>query len=194
MGLRVSSTEVASARNSRCRLTAAWTSSAAIGAKSRNSSDTASRTQPNTDAGGQAGNGALGVVVAERGPAQEHAFLPGSNDDAQEPIRHQGDHADEDRHVHAVARVEIADVGELVADHALQLLAIERARQSGRDCDRGVARLGADRHRVGLPIVDDVDGRRRHVGRDRQLVDDVGQPAQVVGLADVRVQDAPRPG
>ena len=46
---------------------------------------------------------------------------------AQEAVSHERNKTDEDRHVHAVARVEIADVGNLVADHALQLLAVERS-------------------------------------------------------------------
>ena len=69
--------------------------------------------------------------------------------------------------------VEVADVRQLVADDALELLAVELLEQPGRDRDRGVLRVAPGGERVGRRVVDEVDLRHRHVGGDRQLADDV---------------------
>jgi len=62
--------------------------------------------------------------------------------------------------------VEVPDVRELVAEDALELLAIELVEEAGRDRDRGVLRIPPGRERIRGGVVDDVDLRHRHAGRE----------------------------
>ena len=62
-------------------------------------------------------------------------------------------HADEQRE----ADVVVAHVRQLVADDALQLLAVELLEQARGDGDAGVLRIAASGEGVGRRVVDDVD-------------------------------------
>ena len=62
---------------------------------------------------------------------------------AQDHVGHQRDQPDRDADDGHVARVEIGDVAHLVADHALQLVAVERGQQAACRHDRGIVRRGA---------------------------------------------------
>src|SRR3990172_634517 len=142
-GFRVSSTDEASARYSRCRLTASWTSRAAIGAR-------IARAMARTN------------MIAWRPPP---AAAP--EREAQEEIGQQGDRADHDPDEQREPDIEVPDVRQLVADDALELLAVELLEQSGRDRDRGVLRVTSGREGVRGGVVDEVDVRHGDVGRDR---------------------------
>ena len=85
---------------------------------------------PDQDAHDQPGQGV--VALAARG---ERAVPPALDDEPQEAVGRERDEADEDGDVERVAGVEVADVAELVADDALELLAIERCR-AGRGSPR----------------------------------------------------------
>ena len=71
--------------------------------------------------------------------------------EAQEEVGHQGDRADEHGDEQGEPDVEVADVGELVADDALELLAIELLEQARRDRDRCVLRVASGREGVRAP-------------------------------------------
>ena len=60
-------------------------------------------------------------------------------------------------------------------DDALELLAVELLEQPGRDRDRRMLRVAAGGERVGRRVLDQVDARHRHVGRDGHLAHDVHQ-------------------
>jgi hypothetical protein len=60
---------------------------------------------------------------------------PTPHDHLQKAIGDEGDQADQDGDVHAVAAVAVAQVRDFVADHALQLLAVETVEQALRDRD-----------------------------------------------------------
>ena len=77
----------------------------------------------------------------------------------------------ERRHLH----VTVADVGQLVGEHALELAARHEVEQAAGDRDAGVARGATEREGVGRGIVDDVDLRLRQPGRDAQAFDHVVQ-------------------
>ena len=62
---------------------------------------------------------------------------------------------------------------QLVTDDPLQLLAIELLEQPRRHRDAGVARVTPRGKGVGRRVVDYVDARQGHVGRKRQLADDI---------------------
>ena len=110
-GLRVSSTDEASARYSRWRLTASWTSWVKIGA--RIAQDDRDHEDDQLD------RPAPAAVVVVRAPAAAEPERV-----AQEEARQQGDAADEDADEQREPDVEVADVRELVAEDALELLAI----------------------------------------------------------------------
>ena len=88
-----------------------------------------------------------------RGAAEEHAELRQHRDRAGDG---RGDGHDQ--------RVAIADVGELVRDHAGDLLASTAFEQTGGDGDGGVLRIAAGGEGVGLRIVHQVDARHRQAG------------------------------
>ena len=74
--------------------------------------------------------------------------------------------------------VAVEDVAELVADHALQLVAGERLERAARDGDDGVAGRVAGGEGVDARlVVQHVDRRHGHAGGDRHLLDHVEQPA-----------------
>ena len=78
-------------------------------------------------------------------------------------------HADDEREPDVV----VADVRQLVADDALELLAVELLEQAGRDRHGRVLRIAPGGEGVGRGVVDDVDPGHRHVGGDGHLADDV---------------------
>ena len=144
-GLRVIETEVASARYSRSRETAAWTARAASGANSlsvpanriASSEITSHMTRPATT---------LAEVVAA-----DRRVLGHLEDTLEEHVREDHDGADEERDDQAVARVEVRDVRELVCDDALELLAVEQLQQPAGDRDRRVGRVAARRRTRSRP-------------------------------------------
>ena len=71
-----------------------------------------------------------GVVVAA---PDERAVPPAFDDQPEEAVGDEGDEADQDGDVQRVARVEVPDVAQLVPDDALELLAVHRSEQTGRD-------------------------------------------------------------
>ena len=91
----------------------------------------------------------------------------------QEEVGEQRDRPDEDADDQREPDVEVADVGQLVAHDALELLPVELLEQAGRDRDRCVLRVATGREGVRGGVVDDVDLGHRRVRRDRQLLDDV---------------------
>ena len=95
--------------------------------------------------------------------------------EAQEEVGEDRDGPDHDAHDEREPDVEVAHVRELVRDDALQLLAVELLEQPGRDRDRRMLRVAAGRERVGRRVLDQVDARHRHVGRDGHLAHDVHQ-------------------
>ena len=157
--MRVSSTDEASARYSRWRLTASWMNRLMIGAR-------IARTIATTKIDGlDPVAAAVAVATAGRTAAPER--------EAQEEVGQDRDRADHDADDQREPDVEVAHVRQLVADDALELLAIELLEEAGRDRDRRVLRIAAGREGVRRGVVDDVDRRHRHVGRDRQLAHDV---------------------
>ena len=81
------------------------------------------------------------------------------------------------------ARVLVPDVADLVADDALEFVAVQVHQQAGGHGDDGVLRR-ADGEGVGRVGVDDVDARHlRQAGGDGHFLDDVEQ-AGGVGLLD----------
>ena len=63
--------------------------------------------------------------------------------EAQEEVGQERDRADQHADDQREPDVEVADVRQLVADDALELLAVELLEQAGRDRDRGVLRVAA---------------------------------------------------
>ena len=63
----------------------------------------------------------------------------------EEHVGQDHDGADQQRDDQPVPRVEVGDVGELVGDDALELLAVELLQQAAGDRDRPVRRVAADR-------------------------------------------------
>ena len=92
------------------------------------------------------------------------------------------EHADEQRE----ADVEVADVAHLVADDALQLLAVELLEQPGRHRHAGVLRISAGGEGVRRRVVDDPDARPGQAAGEPHLLDDVHEllVAARAGLAD----------
>ena len=169
-GLRVNSTDVASARNSRSRLVDAWTSAENSGATTRSMAATMSRKSPTR----------MPIASAARAPSssldQKNApCLQPSIDALQEAVGDERDEPDEDRHVQGIARVEVADVPELVSDDALQLLAVHRLDETAGHRHRRVLRIAAGRERVLAVVDDDEHVRHRDVRGQRELADDVDQ-------------------
>ena len=58
----------------------------------------------------------------------------------------------------------LRDVGDLVREHAAQLVLVDDLQQALRHGDRGVVLVAAGRERVRLRGRADVDRRHRHVG------------------------------
>ena len=78
----------------------------------------------------------------------------------------------------AEPHVAVQHVAELVGDHALQLVAIEVHERAAGDRDRGIRRAVARRECVDPRLaLEHVHLRHRHAGGDRNLLDDVAQPA-----------------
>src|SRR6266550_5038437 len=105
------------------------------------------------------------IVVAGAATAPER--------EPQEEVGEEGDRSDEDADDQGEPDVEVPDVGELVANHALELLTVELLEEPGRDRDRCVLGITTGRERVRRGVVDNVDLRHGHVGGDRHLADDV---------------------
>ncbi len=60
-------------------------------------------------------------------------------------------------------------------DHALELVPVELLHEAGRDGHDRMPGIAAGGEGIGRRIVDHVDRRHRHPGRDRHLMDDVEQ-------------------
>ena len=129
-GLRVSSTDDASARYSRWRLTASWTRRATIGARM-------ARTIATTNTIDLEAAPAT-VVVAVAPPAAAEPER-----EAQEEVGQERDRADQHADEQREPDVVVADVRQLVAEDALELLAVHLLEQAGRDRDRRVLRVAA---------------------------------------------------
>ena len=72
-------------------------------------------------------------------------------------VGEQGDRADEDADEQAEADVVVRHVGQLVADDALELLAVELLEKPRRDGHAGVLRVATRGEGVGRGVVDEVD-------------------------------------
>ena len=164
LGLRVNWTEVASARYSRWRDTAICTALAASGAMIATTISTTIRMP----------RAAVALLVAVAAAA-DAAPLQG----AQDHVGDQRDQADRDADDRHVARVEIGDMGHLVGDHALQLVAIERVQQAARHDDRGIVRRGAGGEGIERVGLHHQQPRHRHARGDRHLLDDVEELRRV---------------
>ena len=100
---------------------------------------------------------------------------------AQDPVADQTDDQDAVENAHQAdvePPVAVEQMAHLVADHALQLVAIEQIERAARDADHGVVESEAGGERVDAVLVlEQVDGRDRGAGRERHLLDHVEQPA-----------------
>ena len=86
-------------------------------------------------------------------------------------VRDQRDDADQHRRQAHQPHVAVADVGDLVRHHALELAPVEQRQQAGGGRDVGVLRVAAGGEGVGRHVVDDVDvGRLRQAGADRGVL------------------------
>src|SRR5215211_193071 len=99
---------------------------------------------------------------------------------AQEEVGDQDRGADQDADQHRVADVEVADVGHLVRDDALELVPVELVQEAGGHGDGGVLRVATRGEGVGGGIVDNVDLRHRKARGQRHLLDDVEEDGGVV--------------
>ena len=82
------------------------------------------------------------------------------------------DHADEHRGERHQPHVLVADVGDLVGEHGLELPRRHQLAQAARDADVDRRGPGAGGERVRSRVVDEVDRRRRgQAGRDRDVLD-----------------------
>ena len=146
----------ASARYSRRRETASWISTAAIGAMSERGEAERERDRPGAAA-------APPAAAEERDPEQE--------------VGEERDHADEHGDERHQADVAVADVRELVGDHAFELALVHQVQQAGGDADVRLVGAAAGGERVRRRVVDDVDRRRlREAGGDRDGLDHVVEP------------------
>ncbi len=87
----------------------------------------------------------------------------------QPELRQHGDRAGDGRGDRHDQRVAVADMGELVGDHAGDFLAVEHVEQAGRHRDRGVLGIAAGGEGIGLRIVHEIDARHRQPGALRQI-------------------------
>ena len=74
----------------------------------------------------------------------------------------------------------LLDVGELVGDHAAQLVLGEQLRDPAGHRDRGVLRAAAGRERVRLVLRDHVEARHRQAGAGGQLADHLVEPRRLL--------------
>ena len=147
----------ASARYSRRRETASWISTPAIGAISERGEAERERDQARRC------RSAPAAAAEERDPQQE--------------VGEERDHADEHGDERHQADVAVADVRDLVRDHALELALVHQVQQAGGDADVGLVRAAAGGERVRRRVVDDVDRRRLgEAGGDRDRLDHVEEP------------------
>ena len=140
--MRVSSTVDASARYSRWRLTASWMNRLMIGAR-------IARTMATMN------DDRLGAAAAPTAVAVPRPARAAPEREAQEEVGEQGDRADHHADDEREPDVEVAHVRQLVADDALELLAVELLEQAGRDRDRGVRRVASGGEGVGRGVVDE---------------------------------------
>ena len=143
-GLRVNSTDVASARNSRSRLVDAWTNARTAARRPEHRRDD-EQEDPDQEPHRERCEGTVVVAAPD-----ERAVLPAFHHELQEAVGDQRHEPDQDGDVQGVARVEVADVPELVPDDALELLAVHRwsrrpvspPRRRAADRDRSRRRSG----------------------------------------------------
>ena len=117
-------------------------------------------------------------------PAVAVAIPPASPEPegvAQEPVGDERDAPNQHAHQQREPDVEVAHVAHLVADDALQLLAVHLLEEPGRGRDRGVLRISSGRERVRRRVVDDVDLRHRYAGSQAHLGDDVHELLVLIG-------------
>ena len=100
---------------------------------------------------------------------------------AREPEHHD---AEQDAHQPYVeSHVAVEDVAELVCDHALKFVPVEKLERAAGDGDGRIGRRVTCRERVDTALfLEHEDIGHRHPGSDRHLLDDIVQPlAQRVG-------------
>ena len=172
-GLRVNCTAEASARNSRCRETAALMRLP----KNMPTKPSTMNTRPMSSRYSDAVVLARPAAAAEAGDAQQLAADQAHQQDAVQ-------HADQPQ---VEPHVAVEDVAELVGDDALQLVARELLGTAARDADDGVAGREAGGERVdALLLVEQKHGRHGHAGGEGHFLDDVQQPA-LDGIGRVRI-------
>ena len=170
-GLRVNWTDEASARNSRCRLTAAWMS------RPKKNADVADEQQDQAKQ-------RQGVLAAPA-PAAARRLQENASDDGE------AEDAKDDSHEPEVhPHVTVEDMAEFMADDALQFVARQDFHAAARDGDGGVAGLVAGGEGVdAVLLVHDIDLRHGHAGGDGHFLDDVEQLA-LIGIVRVRIDGA----
>ena len=120
--------------------------------------------------------------------SRERAADAAPEREAQEEVGEQRDAADQHADEQREADVVVADVRQLVADDALELLAVELLQEAGGDRDRCVLRVAAGGEGVGGGVVDDVDLGHRHVRGDRHLRTTLMSCGAVVASTSLRLR------
>ncbi len=100
---------------------------------------------------------------------------------AEEEAGEQGDASDHDAHDQGEADVVVPDVGHLVAQYALQFLAVHLLQEATGHGNRRVLRVASGREGVGRRVVDDVDARHWYPGGRGHLTDDVVELRRLFG-------------
>ena len=105
---------------------------------------------------------------------------PPNCEEAQPDEAEQQDAVEQADQPHVQPHVAVEHVAELVPDHALQLVAVEPLQRPAGDGDRRVGRRVARGEGVdAVLLLEHEHARHRHAGRDRHLLDDVDEPAQL---------------
>ena len=111
------------------------------------------------------------VVAVARAAAEE-----------QTELRQHGDGARDGRRNSHGQRIVVADVGELVGDHARNFVAVERVDKAGAHCDRGMLGVAPGGERVGLRVVHDVDARHGDARALREIAHELDQLGRGAGI------------
>ena len=129
--------------------------------------------------GGDRREGERGEAEREGDQPRGAAALPAAAEDRdpEEEVGEERDDADQDGDERHQADVAVADVRELVRDHAFELALVHQVEQAGRHADVGGVEAAAGRERVRRRVVDDVDRRRlRQPCSERHGLDNVVEP------------------
>ena len=129
----------------------------------------------------------------DQGQPQEHQRIPvpAAAREDQDPANHrEAQDAEDDAHDAQIqTHVAIEDVAELVADDALQLIAVEQCHATARDADGGVARRVAGRKGVdAFFVVEHINLGDGHAGGDGHFLDHVPQLA-LIGMGRVGIDE-----